>query len=73
MSPFYIGIQAKEESFLYNKKALVPYNKLAGTRAVIQNKYSCGATRLDVIHYIHSRILTYAFFDNGVSSPARLL
>ena len=36
-------------------------------------KYSCGATRLDVIYYIHSCILTYAFFDNGVSSPARLL
>ena len=33
---------------------------------------SCGATRLDVI-YILSRIPTYAFFVNGVQSPAFLL
>ena len=34
---------------------------------------SCGATRLDADHCTLSCILTYAFFDNGVQSPACLL
>ena len=54
------------------EKALIPYNNPAGTRAVDQNN-SCGATRLDAVIRIHSCILTYAFFGNGVCSPARLL
>ena len=69
----------EEQSGQARRTFLIKIKKLLSLTILLQgqecsfNKNSCGATRLDADIHILSCILSYAFFDNGVSSPARLL
>ena len=68
-----------EQSGQARRTFLIKIKKLLSLTILLQgqecsfNKNSCGATRLDADHCTLSCILTYAFFDNGVQSPACLL